>query len=199
MEARGPYAKSAKRRNAILTAAFLEFAIYGSRGSLDDIARQAGVTRAMLAYHYPAKGALFAAVLKRRDELECELFPLEGGDPVESLRVVVRHVEYGLSMPGMIALHLATSVDALADRAVRQYHIERQAAALGCLTGILERCRDRRLLSPSVEPARAARAIIALRDGLQVQWLTAPDRVDVVGDLVRYIGSLLTPDARWPV
>jgi hypothetical protein len=29
-------------------------------------------------------------------------------------------------------------------------------------------------------------------DGLQVQWLTAPDRVDLVGSLRFYLQSLLT-------
>lgn len=197
MGPRGPYAKSAVRRDAIVTAALSEFAVHGFRGSLDDVARRAGVTRAMLAYYYPAKGALFAAVLKQRDDLTCALFPFDEEEPMESLRTAVRRVEYDLSMPGVIALHLTTSVDVLVDHPIREYHVARHAAVVRRLTGTLEACRDRGLLIPNIEPARASRAIIALIEGLQIQWLAAPDRVDVVDDLSRYIGSLLTPEARW--
>ena len=35
-------------------------------------------------------------------------------------------------------------------------------------------------------------AFIALMDGLQVQWLTTPDAVDLVGALRAYLASILT-------
>ena len=36
-----------------------------------------------------------------------------------------------------------------------------------------------------------ASAVIAVMDGLQVQWLTAPDDVDLVGALRHYLESVL--------
>ena len=35
-------------------------------------------------------------------------------------------------------------------------------------------------------------SFIALMDGLQVQWLTTPDEVDLVGSLRSHLRSLLT-------
>lgn len=197
MKQRGPYAKSAAHREAILAAACAEFAANGFRGSLDEIARQAGITRAMLAYYYPTKASLSAELLERRDRLVPRLAGIEGTEPVESLRGVVQEIATELVTPGLVALRLTTSVDAPPDHPVRLYHVQRYASIVRGLTAILEGCRERRLLSPSVDVARAARAIVALMDGLAIQWLSDPDHVDVVGDVDRYIESLLVPEAGW--
>jgi hypothetical protein len=47
-------------------------------------------------------------------------------------------------------------------------------------------------LRAGVEPALAALTFIALMDGLQVQWLTVPGDVDLVGSLRFYLQNLLT-------
>jgi len=49
-------------------------------------------------------------------------------------------------------------------------------------------------LRPDVDCTSAARAVVALMDGLQIQWLLHRDEVDMAGDLRRYIQSLVTVD-----
>ena len=50
-------------------------------------------------------------------------------------------------------------------------------------------------LRPDVDCAAAARTLIALMDGLQVQWLLRPDEVDIAGDLRRCLQPLLVDRA----
>ena len=47
-------------------------------------------------------------------------------------------------------------------------------------------------LRPDVDLRSAARTMIALMDGLQVQWLLHREDVDMASDLRRYVQSLLT-------
>ena len=47
-------------------------------------------------------------------------------------------------------------------------------------------------LRAGVEPGMAALTFIALMDGLQVQWLTTPCDVDLVGSLRCYLQNVLT-------
>lgn len=47
-------------------------------------------------------------------------------------------------------------------------------------------------LRPGIDPDQATVTFIALMDGLQVQWLTTPDAVDLVASLRFYLQSLLT-------
>jgi hypothetical protein len=51
---------------------------------------------------------------------------------------------------------------------------------------------ERGQLRAGVAPEPAALAFVALMDGLQVQWLTMPAEVDVVGTLRFYLAGLLT-------
>jgi AcrR family transcriptional regulator len=200
-ERRGPYAKSLARRDAILDAALAVFAVKGYRsGSLEDVAHEVGVTKPALRYYFPSKSALFAAVLERRDDLALEISPLDQEDPVEALRGLVRLAAHNLTIPGVIALHTTISAEAIGeDHPAHEYYAERYASTTERFTGILERCAVRGLLAPNVDPARAARSVVAMMDGLQIQWLTDPDSVDLVDDLTRHIGGLLTADAHWDV
>ena len=47
-------------------------------------------------------------------------------------------------------------------------------------------------LRPGTDCASAARTLIALMDGLQIQWLLDPEGVDMAGDLRRYLRPMLT-------
>lgn len=198
---RGPYAKSVARRDAILDAALTVFAANGYwSGSLEDIAQEVGVTKPALRYYFPTKSALFGAVLEQRDTLAFDVSPLDQEDPVEALRGLVRLTAHNLSIPGVIALHTKLSVEAMTEgHPAREHYVQRYEFITGRLTEILHRCAERGLLAPHVEPARAARAIVAMMDGLQIQWLTDSSSIDLVDDIARNIGDFLTPEAHWSV
>src|SRR3954463_5150954 len=61
--------KPEQRRALIVEAAAEEFGRHGHRGArMEDIARAAGVTKAVLYDHFPDKGALHAEVVTRAND-----------------------------------------------------------------------------------------------------------------------------------
>src|SRR4051812_48921641 len=66
---RGAYAKTPKRREEILDAAFEVFARYGYlNSSMTEIAKRVGMTMPGVTHHFPTKSGLLEAVLQERDE-----------------------------------------------------------------------------------------------------------------------------------
>ena len=66
--ARAPRADARRNRDLILGTAERHFAEHGVGGSLDAIAKQAGVGAGTLYRHFPTREALLAALLAGRDE-----------------------------------------------------------------------------------------------------------------------------------
>ena len=58
----------------------------------------------------------------------------------------------------------------------------------------LEQAAARGDLRGDVECAGAARTLVALMDGLRMQWLLYPDQTDITEDLRRCLQPLLTTD-----
>jgi len=187
------YPKGRIRREDILTAAV---AVYGEAGyhgsSLREVAKRAGITHAGLLYYFPTKEALLAAVLERRDAEDAVRERLNAPPGREVLRHWIALAEYNIDHPGIVELYSRLAAEAVTpdhpahDYFVRHYRIARRSAfesfrVLG----------DRGELRPGVDPHVAATTYMALSDGLQVQWLTNPDEVDLVGVLRHYLDSVL--------
>ena len=191
---RGEYAKSAERRQQIVDAATEVFSSVGYRkGSLRDVADKVGLSQAGVLHHFPSKEHLLEAVLSWRDGQTARLM----GDPlpegVDFLRGLVRAAEYNATTPALVELHVIVSAEGTsAGHPLRGYFTSRYATVLGHTRQAFERAAELEQLRPGTDCASAARTLIALMDGLQVQWLLTPDRIDMAGDLRRYLQPLLT-------
>ncbi|MGN7797780.1 TetR/AcrR family transcriptional regulator [Leifsonia sp. 22587] len=189
---RGPYSKSAARRRQIVLEAYRQFSVHGYRtSSLRDIAAAAGVSLSSIQHHFADKEGLLLAVLDYRDEL--------GADPVGGVerfdeRVVARARE-NLKTPGIIALFTVLSAEAVAeDHPAHDYFAERQERLRGEFTGEFEQLSAAGRLRDGVHPADAARLLLSLWEGVQLQWLYAPDRVDPASDLTAFFETVLHAD-----
>ncbi len=189
----GGYLKGRIRREDILAAAVAEYGEAGYHGSsLRAIAKRAGITHAGLLYYFPTKEALLAAVLERRDTDDTEREHLAVPPGREWLNHLVALSEHNSRHPGIVDLYTRLAAEAVAaDHPAhayfhRHYRIARDHAveSFRVLAGQGE-------LRPGVDPAHAGLGLVALMDGLQVQWLTAPDEVDLVGALRGYLAALL--------
>ena len=194
---RGSYAKSGKTRAAILEAALGVFARGGYRsGSLREIAEAVGMSEAGLLHHFPNKSALLAGVLELRDQHSLELVPIDGPEPLETLRGLVVLARYNASVPGVVELYCTLSAEATTpDHPAHSYFVGRYRNTVQNLTSSFERLLERGLLHEGVRPASAARATIALMDGLQVQWLLDRDSVDMADELEAYLRSIVDLDS----
>jgi AcrR family transcriptional regulator len=191
---RGEYAKSAERRQQIVDAATEVFSSVGYRkGSLRDVADKVGLSQAGVLHHFPSKEHLLQAVLSWRDGETARLMgePLPEG--LDFLRGLVRAAEHNATTRELVELHVIVSAEgASADHPLRDYFTDRYAYVLGRTRDAFERAAADGQLRPGTDCASAARTLIALMDGLQIQWLLDPEGVDMAGDLRRYLQPLLT-------
>jgi AcrR family transcriptional regulator len=191
---RGEYAKTSARRHDILTAAVDVFSSSGfHRGSLRDVAERVGLSQAGVLHHFPSKSHLVEAVLEWRDEQSRDRFERKDAG-VDLLRAAVELIEYNQrETPELVELFATLSAEATShDHPVHEYFARRYRWVVDYMGGGLERAAEAGELRPDVDTASAARTLVALMDGLQVQWLYDRDSVDMAAEVRRYVQSLLT-------
>lgn len=194
---RGAYAKTSMKRAAILEAALAVFAKGGYRaGSLREMASHVGMSEAGLLHHFPNKSALLAAVLELRDEHAMEMVPFDAEDALEPIRGLITLARYNASVPGVVELYCTLSAEGTSpDHPAHEYFVGRYELTVSRLTHNFARCAERGILRPGLRPGSAARATVALMDGLQVQWLLDRDGVDMAEELEVYLRTIVDLDA----
>lgn len=166
-------------RNRILDAAELVFHREGvSRTSLADIAAEAGVTRGAIYWHFEDKARLFEAMMHRLIEpIDAKLTELqEGGEgnPLEGLRALVLFfIERLAASPSYqrvleTAWHKCEYVGEMAE--IRDRHLECGNRHLGIMEEAMRLAQRRGYLPAEVVPRQAAVGLVALTDGLVVNW-----------------------------
>ncbi|SDX20147.1 transcriptional regulator, TetR family [Arthrobacter sp. yr096] len=192
---RGPYAKSEERRRTILDAAHAVFAARGYRGgSLQEVADRVGLSQTSLLHYFPSKSELLMAVLKRRDEITSGSFP----DDMEEGLVdsVIRTALFNEDIPGVIELYTVLCAESVTDgHPGREYFTERFERLRKSYARRFAELAAQGRLRPGIDPDEAAMSLVALWDGLQTQWLLAPDDVDVAKGLRGYFKLLVLPES----
>ncbi|MFT4217075.1 MAG: TetR/AcrR family transcriptional regulator [Micropruina sp.] len=192
----GGYASGRLRREQIVTAATELFSRVGYRhATVLELAQAAGISRTGLLHHFGSKEALLEAVLQRRDAEDAARFDLAAGDQtgLTALAALVELASYNASRPQLVALFAVLSAEASdPDHPAHDYFVQRYRRTVDTVRRSLTRAGEAGLLAPRVEPTRQARAIVALMDGLQVQWLLSPGDVDMADEIRRQVQQLLT-------
>lgn len=192
--ARGEYAKTPERRQQIVDAAVEVFSSAGfHKGSIRDVAEKAGLSQAGLLHHYPSKEHLLEAVLTWRDSETRRLMGEPFPEGLDFLRGMIWAAEHNATTPELVELHVIVSAEGTsAEHPLRDYFVDRYASVLDLTRRAFERAATEGQVRPGVDCASAARSLIALMDGLQIQWLLDRDHVDMAADLRRYLQPLLT-------
>lgn len=193
------YTKGDRTKERIVDAAAELFSKSGYLAvSLRDIAAAAGLTHAGALHHFPGgKDELLMRVLERRDQIDADVLFDEHLDAWDHLDQLLHIVERNAMTPGLVALYAKLSNEASGpDHPAhtyfrRRYEILREhfAGILGDLAG------DRP--GPRLDADAAAQHLIALLDGLQTQWLLAPDVIDMRGRLMDFFALLGIDTSRW--
>ncbi|WEO78060.1 TetR/AcrR family transcriptional regulator [Cryobacterium sp. SO2] len=191
---RGAYAKTAARRREILEAGMDVFATNGFRsGSIREIAEVVGMSQAGLLHHFSNKNELLAGVLELRDDRATEYVDTAGQADIETIRGFVRLIDYNArEKPGLVELHCVLSAEATSpEHPAHDYFVRRYAWVLSFLTEAFEAMQAAGQLAIGIDPTSAARGMIAMSDGLQVQWLLTPDSLDMAQEMRNYLHPLL--------
>ncbi|QLY27545.1 TetR/AcrR family transcriptional regulator [Nocardia huaxiensis] len=182
------------RREQIIDEALKAFADNGYRNtSIAEIAERCGLSQPGLLHYFPNKAALLAAVLAQRDRLDADRMgfgpQLHGKD---ALLRLAQLVEYNSHVPGLVRLFTVLTSEAVTlDHPAHAWVVNRYRTLETILTETLDAGIAEGSLRPGIDTRSLARQITAMMDGLQLQWLIDPDRVDMPALFRAYIDDLI--------
>lgn len=138
------------------------------------------------------------AVLDHREEADREIFVASGsgrGGGVGVLRGMVRLAERNERRPGLVRLYVVLGAEATAPgHPAHDYFVGHYTRVVDGTARALEGALRAGVLRPTVEPRRFATDLVALQDGLQLQWLLCPGHTGIAAPLETYIQSALVRD-----
>ncbi|MFI8002653.1 TetR/AcrR family transcriptional regulator [Streptomyces sp. NPDC086010] len=195
-EAPRGYAKGRAKRREILDQAMSLFGEAGYRGaSLRVIATRCGISHTGLLHHFPTKEALLLAVLERRDDVDDEWLSVGGTTGVDRLRRFAELAALNAGRRGIVELFTVVSAEATAaDHPAHTYFVRRYENSVAGARLAYEQAGLDGVLREGIVPADAGRQLIALMDGLQVQWLLSDLGTDMAGVLRAHIQAQLIVD-----
>jgi len=137
-------------------------------------------------HYFPSKQELLAAVLQRRDMSLTPWFEktwAETGDFCKSVHEMMAH---GMDAPYEMQLFVTMSAESTDPKHPSHgYFQERYRISRMHFTAAVEQAKER----GEIVPSASGPLLIAVFDGLQIQWLIDPT-FDILGELDRYLESI---------
>ncbi|MFD6178617.1 MULTISPECIES: TetR family transcriptional regulator [unclassified Isoptericola] len=182
------------RRQEILDVAAATFANRGyNNASLAEIADEVGISAPAILHHFRSKEGLLTELLRARDG-ERVGDAADGSRPrgLAFLDHLVDTVARNAERPGITQLYTVLSAEAVTDgHPAQTWFRDRYVGLRAMVRQALAEALDDGELSAGTDLDETAAAVVAVMDGLQVQWLLDPERVDMVAVTRRTIAALL--------
>jgi AcrR family transcriptional regulator len=186
------YAKGRERREEILAAADAAFAKHGFRGaSLATIAQEVGLSQPGLLHHFPSKEDLLLEVLRFRHERQLESVASKIEEADGYAEALLELCAENAQTPGLVRLFTVLAAESVDDDHPAHERFRERYRGLRELVAsrfVAEQREGR--LAADVDPETLAVQVLALFDGLQLQWLLEPDAVDMVEVLRDFLARL---------
>lgn len=175
----GAYAKGVAKREEILKSALQVVAREGYRGaSVQEIADAVGLSQAGLLHYFESKDELFTEILRARDTMDREAFHPDPKDPrdMRYLRERYLHVfRRNAGVPGLVQLFSRLAVDAAdPQHAAHGFFLHRGEVLRQGLAEIIAEAQSEGAVTDAVPAETFARVILAVSDGVQLQWMLDP-------------------------
>lgn len=175
-------------RQALLQAALVVFSRKGyAAAHLDDVAREAGVTRGAIYWHFASKADLYSALVAdasaRLDQVIGSALAEGGGSFLESTRRVMTRMlayleedETYRAVQALLLTQTGRDDDPAKGRwrQVNEFQSKERE-----LTAIMRAGIVAGQFRADLEPEEGARAMLAYLNGIMLQWLLAPDAFSV--------------------
>jgi AcrR family transcriptional regulator len=189
----GRATRNEDRKTEIIQAALEVISERGYRGaSLAAVAERVGLTQQGLLHYFPTKEALLIAVLEIRDQWDMASAALTGST-VWPMEMLINLVEYNSTRPGVVQVFTVLAGDSVTeDHPAQEYFKDRYRWVRENAVESL-RAEYGDVLPGGLTPEQAAPLLVAVMDGLQVQWLHDPESVDMTRSM-RDFARLLTSE-----
>jgi AcrR family transcriptional regulator len=168
MPERGAYRKGVAKREEILSIALDVVAREGYRGTtVRDLADAVGLSQTGLLHYFGSKDELLTAVLRRRDELDAE-----DERDLEAADKLIRTLRHNATVPGLVMLYSQMSVEAADPQHPAHEHFrDRFDTMRADIAEVIRAGQADGSVPSTLDPERAATVVVAVSDGLQIQWL----------------------------
>ena len=162
-------------------------------GSLAEIAEKVGITHAGVLHHFGSKDQLLIEVLEYRDRADVEhLTGHQAPTGLELFSHLIATARANMDRPGIVQTYTVLSAESVTDAHPGQaWFQERYQGLRAILVESLKQVCGSENLRPEAEIESAAEAIVAVMDGLQIQWLLDPEAVDLAGSTAFAIEAIL--------
>ena len=171
-------------REKIMKAATELFGKQGYRAAkMSDIAAAAQLTGPGLLHHFPSKTHLLMAVLAERDRVDKTRFSIVQSQlAFEPLTTFEKLMAHNATVPGLVQLFTILIAESIQpDQPGHDYFAERYDALRKNVVDALRRSQSRGEIRTDVGVEELSVMIVAMMDGLQIQWLYAPREIDLAG------------------
>lgn len=169
-------------REKIIHSAMESFAQNGFHGAkMADIAQAAHLTGPGLLHHFPSKTHLLMEVLKERDHIHKEQVntTLQNNDN-NLLEAAAELVEQNQATPGMIQLfNLLVAESVSPEHPAHGYFKQRYHNGREDWVQIIAQGQQKGVIRSDISAGILGVLLFAMMDGLQVQWLMEPEKVDM--------------------
>jgi AcrR family transcriptional regulator len=189
---RGGYAKGRQRRDAILRAANEVFAARGfHRASLATIATRVGLSEPGLLHHFPSKEHLLLELLALRHEHDGERVARALADHegfLDALLGLCRENQDTAGLVRLFTILVGESVDD--EHPAHDWMVERYRTLRARFVARIEDEQREGRVAAGLDARAVAPQLIAMFDGLQLQWLLDPDEVDLAAVFADFLDRL---------
>ena len=185
--------RTQQRKQQVIHAAIHTFGQYGFHGArLADIAKAAGVTEPGLLHHFPSKEHLLMEVLAERDRLDRQRFDpathIEEGDTLNSFQKLVEHNE---TVPGLVQLFTVLVAESIDEQHPGHEFFRRRYQELrDRRVEVLTKAQANSEISNDIPAEDLVIMLFAMMDGLQIQWLYEPGKIDMARVFEQFLGLL---------
>lgn len=173
------------RTEEILQTATKLFSEKGYRGtSLASIAEKVGLTEPGLLHYFPTKVKLLQGVLEYREKEDVEKYlPLVNQEaPTFSMVMdaIQQLVDDNQQKPALIRLFTVLVAESIrSSHPSHDYFVERYNIARKTYGEVFRQLQAKRHIRADADPDQIGILIIAMLDGLQIQWLLDPGSVNM--------------------
>jgi AcrR family transcriptional regulator len=175
---RGPYAKTPARRAEIIHHATEAFSQRGYQASsLREIAASAGMTQPGLSHHFGTKEELLVAVLADKDRTYIQEIPQTSEDVVAQLREIVQRNSARYELMRLFTVLTGEAVNP--EHPAHEFFQDRYTRARELFAELVRVGQARKELDPALDPDRTGTVLVAVMEGLQLQW-QMDERVDML-------------------